>query len=129
MKAKKILLLAVMGLTTLSSFAQTNKKLEKQKRIDALVKLEEEHEPPFRKQTVFGGKINTDGYGLAFEIGRYKTPKRIDLYQLELNEKFHPKEEKVTQNVDYLTGNISQMKFGKANNFFQFKRFNIWCSK
>src|SRR5206468_9368302 len=40
--------------------------------------------------------------------------------QFELNEKFHPKEEKQTRQIDFF-GNVSQIKFGKANNFFQFK--------
>lgn len=124
MKVKKLLLIALAALTGIGSYAQSTRKADKQaekrERINALIKLEEENEPAFNKQSVFGFKLNSDGYGISYEIGKYQTPKLTTLYQFELNEKFHPKEEKVTGSIDGF-GNISQYKFAKANNFFQFK--------
>lgn len=124
MKVKKLLLIALGGIVGLTSFAQGTKKADKkavkQERINARVKLEEENEPAFKKQFAFGLKVNTDGYGISFEKGIYKTIKKTTLYQFEFNEKFHPKEEKEISSVDQL-GNASHVKFGKANNFYQFK--------
>ena len=99
---------------------QRDRKAEKRQRINALLKLEEEGDPAFKKQNVFGIKLATDGYGLSFEKGKYKTPKKTLLFQFELNEKKHPKEEKVTigQNI---IGQVSSVIVGKQNNFYQFK--------
>jgi hypothetical protein len=125
MKVKKLLLVAIAAVTGFVSYGQdarkASRKSEKKERINALVKLEEENEPAFNRQSVFGAKLNSDGYGVSYEFGRYKTAKKTTLYMFEFNEKFHPKEEKQTAGVDYNTGNITQYKFGKANNFYQFK--------
>lgn len=123
MKVKKLLLIAAATVIGVTSYGQekrkADRKAEKRDRINALSKLEEENEPAFRKQSVFGIKLNSDGYGIAYEVGRYKTPRLTTLYMFELNEKFHPKEEKRTTDISF--GNVSQFKFGKANNFYQFK--------
>jgi hypothetical protein len=127
MKVKKLLLIAIATVAGIVSYGQdmrksekNDKKSEKRERINALSKLEEENEPAFKKQSVFGAKLNSDGYGISFEIGKYKTPKLTTLYMFEFNEKFHPKEEKQAASSDVL-GNVSQFKYGKANNFYQFK--------
>lgn len=120
MKVKKLLLITLLGLVGWTTYAQDTKKAEKRERINALVKLEEENEPAFNKQNVFSIKLNSDGYGLAYESGKYITPRKTVLYIIELNEKYHPKEEKVTSDVDF-AGNISQFKANKANNFYQLK--------
>jgi hypothetical protein len=118
---KKLLLLALAVFAGIVSYAQQkNKKTAKQERIEARMQLEEENDPPFKKQHIFGIKLNSDGYGIAYESGKYLTVRKTRLLQFELNEKFHPKEEKVSSNPDAF-GNITHVKFGKANNFFQFK--------
>ena len=66
----------------------------------ALMRSEEESTPPFNKHSIFGIKLATDGYGLSYEIGKYKTPRKNFLMQIELNEKKHDKEEKLTTGVD-----------------------------
>ncbi len=120
---KKLLLIAIATVAALISQGQSGKKAdrkaEKRDRINALVKLEEENEPAFKKQSVFGVKLNSDGYGIAYEFGKYKSPKLTTLYMLELNEKFHPKEEKRLGRLDAFSA--TEFKFGKANNFYQFK--------
>ena len=40
-----------------------NKKKEKRDKINRILKLEEEGEPGFRKHSIFGFKLNTDGWG------------------------------------------------------------------
>lgn len=126
MKLKKLLLIALAVLTGTISYAQSTKKTEKKSEKpertaeEARDELEEENDPPFKKHSVFGVKISTDGLGISYEIGKFKTIRRTTLLQFELNEKYHPKEEKQTVDSD-IFGNVSRVKYGKANNFYQFK--------
>ncbi len=128
---KKILIVAVFSIIAFHLQAQNpnpdrqpsklDRKSEKRQRINALLKLEEEGDPAFKKQNIFGIKLSTDGYGLSFEKGKYKTPRKTVLYQFELNEKKSPKEEKTASSQNPFTGQISSVVWGKANNFYQFK--------
>ena len=128
---KKILIVAAFSLVAFVLRAQNtndqrkpvkaDRKSEKRQRINALLKLEEEGDPAFKKQNIFGIKLSTDGYGLSFEKGKYKTPRRTLLYQFELNEKKSPKEEKTASSQNPFTGQVNSVVWGKANNFYQFK--------
>ena len=86
-----------------------------------MLKLEEEGDPIFKRQSVFGIKLATDGYGISYEKGKYKTPKRTLLYQFEFNEKKQPKEEKIPFSQNLFTGQVNSVIVGKENNFYQFK--------
>ena len=127
MSVKKILLVALCVSTTVMVWAQNpvdpkkdKKKAEKKERINAMVKMEEEGQLIFDKHSIFGIKLNTDGYGISYEKGRFLTPKKTRLLMFELNEKKHPKEDKDAGSFD-IFGNVNQFIFGKANNFFQLK--------
>ena len=100
-----------------------NKKKEKRDKINRILKLEEEGEPGFRKHSIFGFKLNTDGWGGSYELGKIKTPYKATLYQLEFNEKKHPKESKQSSQKDVggfiLLGN--PFVYGKQNIFYQLK--------
>jgi hypothetical protein len=127
---KKLLMIAVVVMTGLVTFAQDNrtntqprrdKKNVKRERVNTIMKQEEEEgEIVFRTHSIFGVKLATDGYGILYERGKYISPKKTNLLQFELNEKISKKEEKTTTGFD-IFGNVSQAKYGKANNFFQFK--------
>ena len=111
---------------TLASLAQNSpvtetkkeKKAAKREKYNATAKLQEEEEPIFNKHSVFGIKLTTDGYGISYEKGIYKSPHRTTLFQFEFNEKKHPKEEKLSSG-DFIQ--FSQLIYGKVNNFYQFK--------
>ena len=128
---KKILIGAAFLFIAFSIQAQNNpsprvpvkqdRKAEKRQRINALLKLEEEGDPAFKKQNIFGIKLSTDGYGLSFEKGKYKTPRKTTLFMFELNEKKHPKEEKTAVGPQNIIGQSNSVVWGKANNFYQFK--------
>ena len=45
------------------------KKAERREKINQLIKQEEEGALVFNKQSTFSIKLNTDGYGIAFEKG------------------------------------------------------------
>jgi hypothetical protein len=124
---KKFIVLVVAVLIGISSFAQStrptprqDKKSEKRERINSIIKQEEEGDVSFRKHSLFGIHLATDGYGISYEIGKYKTLRKTVLYQFELNEKLHNKEEK-SRNSSLDIFNNTSYKFGKANNFYQFK--------
>jgi hypothetical protein len=127
---KKIFVIVLLAITTWSLQAQDSskavrqereaRKAEKRQRINTLLKIEEEQDPAFRKHSLFGIKAASDGYGISYEIGKYKGPKKALIFQAELNEKKNPKEQKIvaSQNV---FGQVNSVVWAKANNFFQFK--------
>jgi hypothetical protein len=128
---KKFVLLLLILVTAMAVWAQdetgkksTSKKEEKKNakrdRINNLLRQEEEGEIVFNKQSVFGIKLNTDGYAITYEIGKFKSPRLSTLYQLEISEKKHKKEKKLAASVDNQF-QINSVVFGKTNNFYQFK--------
>lgn len=125
---KKILLLPIGIVMTTMVWAQSNpssgrrsdKKAEKKERINALLKMEEEGQLIFDKHSVFGLKLNSDGWGLSYENGKFITPRKTRLIQIEFNEKKHVKEERDAGSIGFF-GNINQYIFGKTSNFFQLK--------
>lgn len=103
-----------------ASFAQKSKKdlmIQRKQRINALIKQEEEGVISYHKQTAFGIKLNSDGYGSFFELGKYKSVKKSLLFQIELTERKHSKEEKQS-NVNIPS---SPFIFGKINFLYPLK--------
>lgn len=101
--------------------SKNGKRSDKRERMNTLSKMQEEEDAiVYNKHSLFGIKIATDGYGLVYEKGKYISPRKSKFWQIELNEKLHNKEEKVGRGIDVF-GNVSQAKFGKANNFYQLK--------
>ena len=126
---KKLCLILLSCILTLSLFAQDStadkrltkaeKKAAKKERINMLIKQEEEGELVFRKQSAFGFKLNSDGYGFSYEWGKFKSPRKTTLFMLEWNERKHQKEKKLAA---FFNGfQFNSVVYGKANNFYQFK--------
>ena len=97
--------------------AKKNKKEEKRKRIDALIKQEEEGIIAYTKQTAYGIKLISDGYGFFYEIGRAKSVKKSMLYQVEISERRHQKEEKQSNPLS----STAPLIYGKVNYFYPVK--------
>jgi len=127
---KKLFLSALASIMIVSLFAQDappgqqpspkrDKKTAKKERINNLLKMEEEGDLIFNKHNIFGIRLATDGYGISFEKGKFKTPTRTLLFSIELNEKKSPKEHKVSNTPDGFNYN-SIVPF-KLNNFYEFK--------
>jgi hypothetical protein len=117
---RKIFFICLTVLSTLSVAAQKTKKElkdEKKQRINALIKQEEEGVIAYRKHTVFGFKLINDGYGAFLEIGKAQSVKKALLFQIELSERKHQKEQK--QSDPYLP--TSPYIFGKINYFYPLK--------
>lgn len=117
---RKLFLILIAFTISFTSFSQKNKKQRKEenrKRIDALIKQEEEGVIVYERQTAFGGKLISNGYGIFMEIGRAKSVKKAMLYQLEFSEYKSPKEEKQSNLYNFSTPFI----FGKQNFFYPVK--------
>jgi hypothetical protein len=124
---KKLVVMVFTGILALTTIAQNNpvpsnkeqKKAAKRERINTLLRQEEEGELIFNKQSVFGIKLSTDGYGLTYELGKFKSNRKSLLYQFEFSEKKHRKEKK--QAASFNQFQVNSVVFGKENNFYQFK--------
>jgi len=133
MELKKLFLMIIAGCAffgvsaqqqTKSTLPETKaqKKADRREKINQLIRQEEEGALIYQKQGAFGFKFNTDGWGMFYEHGKYKSITTTNLWWLELGEHKHPKEEKVpTLNAssNYLI--ISSYIYGKRNNFYDFK--------
>ena len=100
---KLFLILAGIGLFTTATAQQDppkkkSKKEIRNERISAMSKLEEEGVVTYKKHTVYGGKLTSDGYGAFLEIGRAKSVRNSLLFQFEISERKHVKEEKHKRN-------------------------------
>ncbi len=120
---KKIFFLLLAVVTLSPAMAQNEnkdkKKIKKEarmNRINAIAKQEEEGVLTYTKHTVFGLKLTTDGYGGFLEIARAQSVNRALLFQLDIAERKHPKEEKLSN-----FNNSSQIIFGKINYFYPIK--------
>ncbi len=117
---RRFILSVLIVSTTLAATAQKNKRqrqAEKRAHINSLIKQEEEGVIAYRKSFVFGAKLLTDGYGIFFEMGRATSVKKSLLYQLEISERKHIKEDK--QSIAYL--NSIPFIYGKENFFYPVK--------
>jgi hypothetical protein len=124
---KKLFLSALASLLIVSLFAQDStyrspkdqKKNAKRDRINNLMRMEEEGDLIFNKHNIFGIRLATDGYGINFEKGKFKTPSRTVIFGFELNEKKSPKEHKISATADGFS--YSSVVPYKMNNFYSFK--------
>ena len=121
---KNIALVGICTLIITAGYSQNKdvkqqKKVERKQQINRMITQEEEGAIIFQKQTVFGVKLNTDGYGMFLEMGRMKTSRKSNLYSLEIGERKHAKEEKIsTITGTYLS---NPYVYGKINNFYYAK--------
>lgn len=111
-----------MGFSQASQKKETRK--ERKARIDAhtkkLQKEAEEGAIIFNKQSTFHITLRSDGYGIGYEHGKFKTATKTNLWWFNLAERKHPKEEKLV--VSYANGEQAGNPyiFGKINNFYLF---------
>lgn len=124
---KKFFVTVIAIPLVISAFAQdsTSKKLKKDERreerrqkINDLIRQEEEGVLVYRKQSIFGIQLRTNGYGFYYEQGRMKTQRNTFVYGIEFSEIKHRKEDKLP-NTSFFFGN--PYIYGKINNFYQLK--------
>lgn len=101
---------------------KARKKAERKEKINQMIKQEEEGALIFNNQGSFSFKFNSDGWGMFYERGKYKTVTKTNLWWIELGEHKHPKEEKVptiSASGGFLI--VSSYIYGKRNNFYNLK--------
>jgi len=125
---KKIVLLLIVSAPFILSaqeqkLSRKEKIAERKEKINQLIKQEEEGALIYQKQSAFGIKLNTDGYGFFYEHGKYKTITKTNLWWMELGERKDNKQEKQSQNLTNGSFVFSGTPYvyGKQNNFYYFK--------
>jgi len=94
------------------------KKQERRERINELARQEEEGEIVYNKHSIFSVKLATDGYGLGYEFGKFRSNRKSLVFNFELSEKKHPKEKREGFfDRDHLR--VNYLAFGKLNTFYQ----------
>ena len=117
---RKIFFIFLAVAASSAVFAQqtkTDKREERRKRINAMIKEEEEGVIAYQRHTIFGLKLSNDGYGAFLEIGRAQSIKKALLFQLDISERKHVKENK--QSDQQYPG--PSIIFGKINFFYPVK--------
>lgn len=117
---RKIFLILTIVSFSFNSFAQDSRKQrqqEKREHVNTMIKQQEEGVITYRKSFLFGAKLTTDGYGIFFELGRASSVKKAMLYQLEISERKHTKEEKINSYYS----NSAPYIYGKENFFYPVK--------
>ena len=99
--------------------SKMNKQNAKRQRMNNMLRMEEEGDLIFNKHSIFGIRLATDGYGISYEKGKFKTPTRTLLFEFELNEKHDPKEHHISATSDGV--NFSSVVPYKLNNLYEFK--------
>jgi hypothetical protein len=116
---RNLFLIFISILISSSTFAQKQSKKDKRdqnrKRVDALIKQEEEGVIAYTKHFVYGGKLINRGYGVFLEAGRMKSIKKGMLFQLELSEYKALNQEKYPFNFSL------PFVYGKQNFFYPVK--------
>jgi hypothetical protein len=98
--------------------SKADKKAANRQRINAIIKQEEEGNLSFRKQSVFGLQLRTNGYGAFYELGKRRSPRFTNLYTIEFSEIKHRKEDKMGGAENFFSNSFV---YGKMNNFYQGK--------
>lgn len=120
---KKLFIIIAAITVSISASAQKSakqtRKDNKRAKVNAQIKAEEEGVIAYKKHFAFGVKLNTDGYGISFEKGYAKSVKKATLFQLEITERKHPKEDKQNNSNGLVSTN--PFIFGKINFFYPIK--------
>lgn len=95
---------------------KNDKKEARRNKINNLIRQAEEGNLVYRKQTVFGAQLRSNGYGGFVEIGKMKTVRKTSIYRLDITEIMAQKEQKIP-NGAIIFG--TPYKYGKVNNFYQ----------
>ncbi len=93
---------------------------EKKKKINDLIRKDEEGVLIYSKQSIFGLQLRTNGYGIFYEKGKMKTQLKTSIFRFDFTEIKHPKEDKLPNGYGGFSFNNPYI-YGKINNFYQFQ--------
>lgn len=96
------------------------KKEERRQKINDLIRQDEEGVLVYSKQSLFGVKLRTNGYGIFYEFGKMTSQRNATLFSVEFTEIKHVKEEKLPSGSGGFSFDNPYI-YGKINNFYQLK--------
>jgi len=124
---KKLSLIAIVAFLAIASSAQDStstsstrsmskkeKKEARRLKIAELMKQVEEGILIYSKQSIFGLKLRTNGYGIFYELGKMKSNRKTSIYRIDLTEIKDHKEEKLLGSSFFGNSFI----YGKINYFY-----------
>jgi hypothetical protein len=124
LKYNKILLTILASTLVMQLLAQDStsayRPVQNKRHMNSRMRTDEEGDIIFNKQNIFGIHLSSDGYGLSFEKGYFKTPRKTLLYQFEINEVHSSKEHHITATSDNGYSFSSVVPY-KANNLYEVK--------
>lgn len=91
------------------------RKAARHQQVKSAIEREEEGALVYNVQNAFGIRLNTNGWGISYEHGKYKDINKTNLWWVSLDEIKSPKEEKgvLTDGFGFAIGN--PYIFGKQN--------------
>lgn len=97
--------------------AKAEKKARKMDEVNKMIRAEEEGTIVYNKEWTMGLRLYNDGWGAFYQKGKMKTVTKTNWWSLELGERKHPKEEKLSKvdNSGFFFGN--PLVYGKQNVF------------
>jgi hypothetical protein len=120
---KKLSLIAVVLSLAITSSAQDStsaamtrkeKKEARRQKVADLIRQAEEGVLIYSKQSIFGFKLRTNGYGFFYELGKMKSNRKTNIYRIDFAETKNHKEEKLLGTSFFGNSFI----FGKINYFY-----------
>ena len=121
---KRLLFFLTLLISSVSSLAQESNKLatkfrkeDKLAKINAGIRAAEEGIIAYKKHMAFGFMLTSDGFGCLIEKGYAKSIAKATLFQLEITERKHQKEEKQSNP----TAPSASIIYGKLNFFYPVK--------
>ncbi len=117
----KLIFVSILSICVLQLTAQktrAEKKAARNEKVNALAKQNEEGLIVFKKHNNYGIYASTEGFHLFFEKGIRDSRRITKLYKVELSEKRHIREERLSSGGTVI-GAGNSIVFAKLNNVYQ----------
>ncbi len=96
-----------------------SKKEERKQHINQLIRQAEEGTLVYRSHSILGVQIKNLGYGIFYEYGQMKSPRKTNIFRLDLTEIKDRKEDKVQNTANGFIFFGNPYIYGKVNTFYQ----------
>jgi hypothetical protein len=100
--------------TSSRMMSKKERKEARRQKVNELMRQAEEGVLVYSKQSIFGVKLQTNGYGFFYELGKMKSNRKTNIYRIDFAETKNHKEEKLLGNSFFGNSFI----YGKRNYFY-----------
>jgi len=114
-----LFLMAFGMLNSLSAQKTGSPKEQRKQRINQLIRQAEEGTLVYDHHHIFGVQVKSLGYGVFYEYGKMKSPRKTNIFRLDLTEIKDRKEDKVQNTANGFIFFGNPYIYGKINNFYQ----------